>query len=327
MAVSNFSIPLLNDMLQQFFAGAVFAASTSARALIPRQADTVCAGYSASDVQTHDTGLTASLSLAGPACNSYGKDIENLKLIVNYDSANRLHVKIEDDPSIAYQVPTSVFPTPDGSSPVSADESALEFDWTETPFSFSVKRRSNGEILFDSSAAPLIFQDQYLRLPTSLPINPNLYGLGEHSDNFRLNTTNNTRTLWSRDAYGIPAGTNLYGNHPVYFDHRGVDGTHGVFLLSSSGMDVKIDVTESGEQYLEYNLMSGILDLYFVAGPSPIEVSKQYAEIAQLPAMMPYWGFGFHQCRYGYRDFYAIAEVIANYSSANIPLAIVGLEL
>ncbi|KXT18010.1 hypothetical protein AC579_9626 [Pseudocercospora musae] len=320
MAVSNFSIPLLNDMLQQFFAGAVLAASTSARALISRQANSVCPGYSASNVQTHSTGLTASLSLAESACDSYGNDIEHLKLMVNYDSTNRLHVKIEDDPPIAYQVPTSVFPNPDGSSPVSADEPALEFDWTETPFSFSVKRRSNGEVLFDSSAAPLIFQDQYLRLRTSLPANPNLYGLGEHSGNFRLNTTNNTRTLWSRDAYGIPAGTNLYGNHPIYFDHRGADGTHGVFLLSSSGMDVKIDVTESGEQYLEYNLMSGILDLYFIAGPSPIEVAQQYSAISGLATMMPYWGFGFHQCRYGYRDFYAIAEVIANYSSASIPL-------
>lgn len=36
--------------------------------------------------------------------------------------------------------------------------------------------------------------------------------------------------------------------------------------------------------------------------------------------MFPYWGFGFHQCRYGYRDFYAIAEVIYNYTASNIPL-------
>lgn len=50
-----------------------------------------------------------------------------------------------------------------------------------------------------------------------------------------LNTTDYTRTLWSRDAYTIPAGTNLYGNHPIYFDHRIGSGTHAVFLLNSNG--------------------------------------------------------------------------------------------
>jgi hypothetical protein len=159
-----------------------------------------------------------------------------------------------------------------------------------------VTRKSNEEVLFDSSAASLIFQDQYLRLRTSLPENPNLYGLGEHTDNFRLNTTDYVRTFWNRDSYGIPAGTNLYGSHPVYFEHRGEEGTHGVFLLSSSGMDVKIDV-EDGQQYLEYNVLGGVLDLYFMAGETPTEVSQQYAEVAGLPVMMPYWGFGLHQCR------------------------------
>ena len=126
--------------------------------------------------------------------------------------AKRLHVKIEDSPAIAYQVPESVLPLPDASSAVSSEQSELEFKWEENPFSFSVTRKSNGEVLFDTSAAALIFQDQYLRLRTALPEDPNLYGLGEHSDNFRLNTTNYTRTLWSRDSYGIPTGTNLYGN-------------------------------------------------------------------------------------------------------------------
>ena len=234
--------------------------------------------------------------------------------------ASRLHVKIEDAAQVAYQVPISVFPTPDASNSVAEDVSDLAFAYEESPFSFSVTRSSSGEVLFDSSAASLVFEDQYLRLRTYLPANPNIYGLGEHSDALRLNTTDYVRTLWSRDAYGIPAGTNLYGNHPIYFDHRGEAGTHGVLLLSSSGMDIKIDVDDSGKQYLEYNLISGILDLYFMAGPTPVEVAQQYSEVVGLAAMMPYWGFGLHQCRYGYRDFYAIAEVIYNYSAANIPL-------
>jgi alpha-glucosidase len=112
----------------------------------------------------------------------------------------------------------------------------------------------------------------------------------------------------------------LYGHHPIYFDHRGASGTHGVFLLSSSGMDIKID--NSDGQYLEYNTLGGIVDLYFLAGPSPKDVSVQYAEVAGKPVMQPYWGFGFHQCKYGYRDVFMVAEVVANYSAAGIPLEV-----
>lgn len=67
--------------------GAALAIAVSGRALVPRQANgTPCPGYSANNIQDSGTGLTADLTLAGPACNSYGSDIQSLKLTVNYDT-------------------------------------------------------------------------------------------------------------------------------------------------------------------------------------------------------------------------------------------------
>jgi alpha-glucosidase len=154
-----------------------------------------------------------------------------------------------------YQVPESVFPRPVSSAHhrrVSGDHE-LQFSYVASPFSFAMHRKSNGKVLFNTSGSPLIFQSQYLRLRTYLPPDPNLYSLGERSDSFRLNTSNYTRTLWSHDAYGIPSGNNLYGNHPVHYDHRGEKGTSGTFLLNSDGMDIKINRTAKDGQYLEYN--------------------------------------------------------------------------
>lgn len=207
-----------------------------------------------------------------------------------------------------------------------SEQANIQFHHEESPFSFSITRTETGEILFDTSAASLVFESQYLRLRTALPENPNLYGLGEHSDSLRLEITNYIRTLWSRDSFGIPAKENLYGNHPVYFEHR-TSGTHGVFLLSSNGMDVKINNTNGKDQYLEYNTLGGVLDFYFMAGPTPVDVSKQYAEVAGLPAMHSYWTFGFHNCRYGYRDAYDVAEAVYNYSKAEIPLETMWIDI
>lgn len=197
---------------------------------------------------------------------------------------------IYDADEQVYQVPESVFPRPSSDSTINFKKEALQFKLQHDPFSFQVVRGE--EVLFDTSASHLVFQSQYLKLRTWLTNEPNLYGLGEHTDSLHLPTTNYTRTLWSRDAYGIPSDTNLYGNHPIYVDHRGEAGTHGVFLLNSNGMDIKIDQSDDGRQYLEYNTLGGVFDFYFVAGPTPKDVSMQYAEIAGTPVMQSYWTFG-----------------------------------
>jgi alpha-glucosidase len=57
-------------------------------------AQTVCPGYKASDWNSTSLGFTATLSLAGKACNVYGNDVDTLSLTVEYQSADRLSVYI-----------------------------------------------------------------------------------------------------------------------------------------------------------------------------------------------------------------------------------------
>jgi hypothetical protein len=45
-----------------------------------------CPGYAASNVVKTDNSITADLALAGPACNAYSDDIQNLKLLVEYQT-------------------------------------------------------------------------------------------------------------------------------------------------------------------------------------------------------------------------------------------------
>jgi len=274
-----------------------------------------CPGYSAINIKNDGPKLTADLVLNGQGCNVFGTDVQTLKLDVAYETGmstvlsylfvvlrttvdTRIHLKITDPAVARYQVPESVLPRPQSQQKISQHSAAIQFNFTASPFSFSIYRSSTSEILFSTASYPIIFEPQYLRVKTSLPADANIYGLGEHTNSFHLPTENTTLTLWSRDAYGVPEGTNLYGNHPVYFEHRST-GTHGVFLLNSNGMDIKL-----ANGTLEYNVIGGILDFYFLAGSTqdPIAVARQYAEIVGTPAEVPYWSLGFHQCRFGYQS-------------------------
>ncbi|KAL5417843.1 hypothetical protein PMIN03_001333 [Paraphaeosphaeria minitans] len=285
-----------------------------------------CPGYEASNVKRGDSTITADLTLAGDACNVYSPDIKRLKLVVEYQSEDRLHVKIFDKDEQVYQVQEELVSRPKHGETPSAD-TLLEFELMEKPFSFKVTRKENDEVLFDTSGRQLIFESQYVGVRTSLPKNPNIYGFGEHSDPFRLPNVDYHRTFYNAEAPNLPTNANLYGSHPVYFDHRGDKGTHGVFMLNANGMKVDLNVTESGDQYLQYNTIGGIVDLYFLAGKQPAEVSKQYADTVGYSAMFPYWTFGFHQCKYGYWDVNMVAEVVANYSATGIPLEVMWTDI
>lgn len=115
---------------------------------------------------------------------------------------DRLHVKIYDVAEEVYQVQDTVWPRPSSDHDIGPADSALAFTWIDNSFSFTITRKKK-ETLFDTSAASLVFETQYLRLRTALPSSPNLYGFGEHTDPFHLNTTNYTSTVrqFSRCRY------------------------------------------------------------------------------------------------------------------------------
>lgn len=92
-------------------------------------------------------------------------------------AASRLHVKIADAAGTRYQVPESVFTRPKSKN-LLAVQSELEFKYKSAPFSFQVIRKADHEVLFDTTGHALVFEQQYIRLQTTLPAHANIYGLG-----------------------------------------------------------------------------------------------------------------------------------------------------
>ncbi|KAG6827387.1 hypothetical protein H0H92_011985 [Tricholoma furcatifolium] len=242
--------------------------------------------------------------------------------------------------------------------PVNSD---LVFNYDASPFAFWISRRSQPQAppLFDTRISslpatptgpviandnstvlhdfPLIFENQYLQLTSSLPLDTNIYGLGEvvASSGFRRNVAVNggsIQTMWARDI-ADPVDENLYGAHPMYLEHRFDDVTntslsHGVFLMSAAGGDILLLTPEDAmASLIQYRMIGGVLDFYFFSGPSPMAVIEQYGELIGLPTWQPAWGFGFHLCRWGYRDLDETRSQVVKMREANIPLEVMWSDI
>lgn len=67
---------------------------------------------------------------------------------------------------------------------------------------------------------------------------------------------------------------------------------HGVMLVNSNGMDVVLT-----SDTLQFRAIGGILDLYFLMGPTPMDVLNQMTSIVGRPVMPPYWSLGLMQSK------------------------------
>jgi alpha-glucosidase len=294
-------------------------------------AQEVCPGYKISHVREDEHGLTAILSLAGKPCNAYGTDIDLLNLTVQYQAEKRLAVnispaKIDASNYSHYILSEDLIPRPKPDA--SYRDSDLGFDWGDDPsFWFQVIRHSTGDVLFNSKGKTLVYQNQFIEFVSQLPSGYNLYGLGERIHGLRLGN-NFTATIYAADV-GDPIDENLYGSHPFYLDTRyyTVDNTgtrklatgaglgpeleyesfsHGVYLRNAHGQEVIL-----APQSITWRTLGGSIDLYFFDGPTQPEVTSQYQQTAiGLPAMQSYWTFGFHQCRWGYRNWTELRQVL-----------------
>lgn len=172
-----------------------------------KNAQDVCPGYTASNVARDPLGLTATLTLAGPECNVYGNDISTLNLSVQYQSADRLAIRItpaliDASNSSYYNLPSYIVtqPSPDTDASSTSLSSDLNFVWSNDPtFSFSVYRVSTGDTLFSTVGTKLVFEDQFVEFASTLPENYNLYGLGETIHALRLGN-NFTKTMYAADT-------------------------------------------------------------------------------------------------------------------------------
>lgn len=294
-----------------------------------------CPGYTASNVTYSSAGLTADLTLAGGACNVYGTDINDLTLVVECQSQQRLNVRIEpkyiaDSNRTHYLLDPDIIPQPGLDQGASCASSDLNFTWSNNPsFSFQVKRQTTGEVLFDTSGSALVYEDQFLELTTAMVDDYNIYGLAESLHSFRLGQ-NWTQTFWA--SYNLDndnqIDVNGHSTHPMYLETRydnstGLSRSHGVYARNAHGQDWVLE-----PNLVTYRAIGGAFDFFFLSGDQPKEVIKQYhTQIIGTPYLQPYWTLGFMQVRWGYQNWTNLQDVIDAYADAGIQLETIANDL
>jgi alpha-glucosidase (family GH31 glycosyl hydrolase) len=251
----------------------------------------------------------------------FGDDVPQLKVKVDFETEDRLHVKVIDPSTDRWEIPESILPTPPSNG--APAQLNYKFSYTSNPFGLAVTRTSDGSVLFNTSTSrSLIFEENYIEVSTLLNANgqPNIYGFGEHTNNLKLDSNEKTYTMWSLDA-GSPPDQNLYGVHPFYMELRN-GAAHGVFLKNSNAMEVTLKADS-----LTYHVLGGVLDFYFFTGNTPELVAQQYHQLIGFPYFNPFWTLGWHQCRWGIKNLSSLEEVVSQYKKNNIPLDVVWSDI
>ena len=282
----------------------------------------VIAEYSLINLNITNYGLQGELILTLPSDNRFGVDIQRLNLEILFESNDYVRIRITDPADNRWEVPQQLVPRPSNILATDAAEQNYKVKYTMSPFTIEVVRNSDEKSIFKSSPS-LVYKNQYINVTTYTDPGSKTYGLGEST---RLNhalKNGQTYTLWASDDYSASVAEgdshgNLYSAYPHYMQVDQNDGSaHGVMLMNSNGMDVILS-PDGGS--ISFNTIGGIIDLYVMVGPTPIDVVMELTSIIGRPAMMPYWSLGFHNCKWGYTDLNEVRAVVANYSKAGIPL-------
>ncbi|EIE19743.1 hypothetical protein COCSUDRAFT_31111 [Coccomyxa subellipsoidea C-169] len=260
-------------------------------------------------------GLQGTLKQSGTGTQpELGPDIKTLTILVENVTPDILHAKIGAPGR--WEIPKSIFLTPNVTA--SNGPANYQFNYSASPFTFAVARAdSNGEALFNTVGTRLVIKDQYMEISTTVPETAALYGLGERtsSTGLELRRDGIPLALWNRDHQAALPDQNVYGSHPILMDVREDGSAHGVLLLNSNAMDVVLTKTR-----VQWRVTGGVLDFYFLMGPTPNAVLDQLTTIIGRPVMPPYWSLGLMNSKYGYGSAEFYHQILNGYGNASIPL-------
>ncbi|XP_044733910.1 neutral alpha-glucosidase AB [Chrysoperla carnea] len=182
------------------------------------------------------------------------------------------------------------------------------------------------------------------------------YGIPEHADSLALKDTKDKTDPfrhYNLDVfeYELDSPMAIYGAIPLLYAH-GPKRTTGVFwnnpsetwidIKSSSNSENNVmnsivnfvsgrssDGEENKDKTVESHFMSesGVIDVFFLLGPNPKDVIREYARLTGVSPIPQYFALGYHQSRWNYNDEDDVMSVSDNFDNSDIPLDVIWLDI
>ena len=90
---------------------------------------------------------------------------------------------------------------------------------------------------------------------------------------------------------------------------------------------VDIDDDESESKTSHWMSESGIIDVFFIPGPTPQDFYRQYSKLTGTMPLPPMFSLGYHQCRWNYKDEQDVYQVHEKFEELDYPYDVLWLDI
>ena len=274
------------------------------------------------------------------------KLIEKLEVSLDLEYENFVHLKIKDAANKRWEVPENdilnkeylknrfnhKIPITKNLSEVESSLFTLEFNSIKNSndnnndiyeeFNFKLLDNDFNEFYSFSTDKNFLFSDNYINFESKLT-SDNIYGFGERTHDFKLD--NKLYTIWPNDCGGTEydkgeGGMNQYSHQPIGLHKTKYENLWlGFVFLNTNAQDVIISSSNSrNSTYLTHKTIGGIIDYYIIVNNSPEEIIRNINYLVGIPTLPPFWSLGYHQSRYGYKNFEEFKNVYEKFKEYNI---------
>jgi alpha-glucosidase len=174
----------------------------------------------------------------------------------------------------------------------------------------------------DDPVCAMAFHGNAFRVIKKMPEDEAYSGLGDKSS---LNLRDRAFTMWNSDSYGWQEATDpLYKSIPFFMGLRNGQA-YGIFLDNT--WRTYFDFGKRSRDIYEFGADGGELDYYFLFGPDPKDVLREYVTLTGKPFFPPLWAFGYQQSRYSYSPESTVRELAKTFREKKIPADVIYLDI